>query len=411
MDTPNKNDTASGPFSGQPFDSSAIPGQGMQAGGFLPAGGREVPGLLPCQKSNNSIEPSPEQWRKVQSGHVRSAYALETSIAGYVEKKGVNCVGMLTLTFSDDVQDAREATRRLNSLMQVLRKRFTGGFRSMERTKAGRVHFHLCVHAGGDIRTGVNFAEFAGVGLPKPVYTSAGPLLRSHWAWLRHNLKKYGFGRAELLPIRTVREAFACYFSKYIAKHIGQREERDKGVRLWAAFGDAKAGKSTSRFTWSGIAQVDRRHPEQVGMRPGWAFRDWVRMLARAVGAETLDDLRRMFGKRWAWNIGRDVRIIKARLPGWNRTFLARAVELSLFGGTVPPEAGAFLEPLGTVWDVGRATVEPSVATAMQAFGGRVVACQDARTAYAVDWSGRSWVVAAGAASFRGFLRVPLAFS
>jgi len=57
--------------------------------------------------------------------------------------------------------------------------------------------------------------------------------LHQLWAELAGALEKYNFGKIFTLePIRSNEEALARYVGKYISKHIGQREETDKGVRL-----------------------------------------------------------------------------------------------------------------------------------------------------------------------------------
>jgi hypothetical protein len=94
--------------------------------------------------------------------------------------------------------------------------------------KSGRVHYHLLVNVGKDIRTGVDFKE-----LVNRNYSSAPPSLRQEWSFWRMTAKKYGFGRTELLPVASNAEAIGRYVGKYISKNIGQkRPDEDKGVRL-----------------------------------------------------------------------------------------------------------------------------------------------------------------------------------
>ena len=75
-----------------------------------------------------------------------------------------------------------------------------------------------------DIRTGVDFTQFA---LGR--YSSAPPYLRAVWRELRIKCKAYGFGRHELLPIKSNADAMAQYIGKYISKHLGSRKDEDKG--------------------------------------------------------------------------------------------------------------------------------------------------------------------------------------
>ena len=131
----------------------------------------------------------------------------------WLGKYSLERLGFLTLTFAQDIKDPIEAQRRFNSLAtHVLRDRYADYIRIWERTKKGRIHYHLLVVLPEDIRTGFSFveAEFG-------VYTSAPKALRSEWAFWRSTAKEYGFGRTELLPIRSTAEGIARYVGKYIS--------------------------------------------------------------------------------------------------------------------------------------------------------------------------------------------------
>lgn len=161
------------------------------------------------------------------------------------EKWGLERLGFLTLTFADHVLDPAEAQRRFNSLAtHVLSHRYPAWLRVFERQKSGRVHYHLLVVLEGDVRTGIDWS-----GLADRDYRSAGPVLRAEWAFWRSAAKRYGFGRTELLPIRSTVEAAAAYVGKYIGKHVQARQERDKGVRLVAYSSGACSART--RFSWA----------------------------------------------------------------------------------------------------------------------------------------------------------------
>jgi hypothetical protein len=60
---------------------------------------------------------------------------------GFV-KHGTNKIGFLTLTFADDVQCHKEATKRFNSLAtNILKNKYESWIRISERQKSGRWHF------------------------------------------------------------------------------------------------------------------------------------------------------------------------------------------------------------------------------------------------------------------------------
>lgn len=253
----------------------------------------EPGGSLPCQDSNNSDK---DDWNKLASNHRKTAHALRKSIQNLAARYGIERLGFLTLTFADHVLDAREASRRFNNLSRrVLAERYNSEFvKVMERQESGRIHFHLIVVCREDIRTGVNFEE-----IKECKYRSAGKALRSEWAFWRKTCPKYGFGYHELLPIRSTAEAIADYAGKYIAKHIGNREERDKGVRL-VSYGKGLVGTSSCRFGWNSSGS-----------------RNWRRklaFLARFLGYTPQDyeeSFLRDFGSTWSFHLSKWIMRIK----------------------------------------------------------------------------------------------------
>lgn len=213
------------------------------------------------------------------------------------EAQSVDHVGFLTLTFPDSVTSNKEASRRFHSFRtHYLSKHeaFGNWVNQKERQKnrgkkegnSGAWHYHLIVTLNGDIRSGVNWEELA-----KGNYRSANPFLRSLWKDLRENLEKYGFGRSELLPIRTNAEMMARYIGKYISKHIGQREEEDKGVRLTSYSSDWV--KNSVKFAWN----TANAH-------------EWRRKLAKfaeTLGCSELYQLSEKLGPGWVYKYLDDI--------------------------------------------------------------------------------------------------------
>lgn len=204
---------------------------------------------LPCLNRNNSIGSAngaaekvafihtkdtlrrSEQQKQINeftTAHRKSAAALEMNVKAFIDRFGLERVGFLTLTFADHVVDPAESQRRFNSLRtNFLRHHYAHYIRVIERTKSGRIHYHLLVATKEDIRRGLNFRQIAARN-----YSSANKAIRSHWERLRENLPKYGFGRSELLPVKTNSKGLARYVAKYIGKHIDCRISADRGVRL-----------------------------------------------------------------------------------------------------------------------------------------------------------------------------------
>jgi hypothetical protein len=216
----------------------------------------------------------------------RTAHALQVNVEAAVGRWGLERTGFLTLTFSDHVTEPAEAQRRMNSLASnVLRPRYGEAIRVYERQKSGRIHYHLLVNVGADIRTGFDFHA-----IKKHDYRSASLALRSEWAFWRRTAKLYGFGRTELLPVISSAEAVGRYVGKYISKHLAAREERDLGVRLVSYIGPRVA---TVKFAWAGGKGLDWR----VGL--GALVRDLAAM--GQIDFASTDAMRRRFGRRWAW--------------------------------------------------------------------------------------------------------------
>ena len=232
---------------------------------------------------------------RLTSGHRKTAFALKENVERLAKKYGIERLAFFTLTFSDHVVCAKEAGRRYNSLnSNVIAKRYEETIAVLERMKSGRIHYHVLVVLPVDIRTGFDFEEAA-----RGVYSSASPALRAEWAFWRETAKRYGFGRTETLPVKSTGEAIAKYVGKYIAKHIGQRESRDKGVRL-VRYSKGSSCTST-RFMFE--SQRSRLWRHQVGL------------FAKANRCADSDQLAAMYGNRWAWSKRAEIMAIEPTDP------------------------------------------------------------------------------------------------
>ena len=125
---------------------------------------------LPCLYRNNSddislkneIEASSYESSRLSTAFKKSAFALALNVENFSVSFGLNYLGFLTLTFADNVTNIREASRRFDILRkQVLNVRYKSYIRVIERTKKGRIHFHVLVALGVDIRTDFDFAGIA----------------------------------------------------------------------------------------------------------------------------------------------------------------------------------------------------------------------------------------------------------
>ena len=267
---------------------------------------------LPCQKSSNSIE-------RVSAHHRKAAACLAWNVAALVERHGLAKLGFLTVTPPDHCTDRAEWQRRWNSFAtNVLRRRYPDWLRVVERMGSRRIHAHCLVALPFDVRTGFDFEAVS-----KGDYRSASSDLRAEWRFLRDTLPRYGFGRHELMPIRTTGDAMGAYVGKYIGKHLEQRPETDKGWRLVAYGSPARVART--RFSWA---------TQGLAWRLGCAaFSD---MIAASKGLQA-GSLRQhgmaaVLGKRWAYE--------------WRETILALGTPLakplpSPASGTQPESTAA----------------------------------------------------------------------
>jgi hypothetical protein len=213
-------------------------------------------------------------------------FCLLEEIKRFAQRFGIHRLGFLTLTFADHVLEIKEAQRRFHSLNTgVLKGRYERGIAIWERQKSGRLHFHLLLAMNGDIRCGSDFEAFQ-----RRDYRSANHALRVEWAFWRKTAPKYGFGRTELLPVKSTTEGIAKYIGKYVSKHIGQRQEADRGARVVRFLG-FKPGDRTARptFAWNS----DR----------AWLWRRKLKLWAAENGFDSMEALRKKLGHRWAWKI------------------------------------------------------------------------------------------------------------
>jgi hypothetical protein len=241
---------------------------------------------LPCLNTNNSTERVEKQSRKLSSAHRKTAFALRENVGLLVVRYGLSNVGFMTLTFSKNISDMREAQRRFNSLAShVLTNRYLAWICVVQRHMTGRVHFHLIVAIGRDIRAGINFAE-----VKCKNYSSANVALRGEWTFWRGMARRYGFGRVELLPIKSTAQAVAKYVSEYIEKHIGNRETADKGARLVRY--SRGTNHFSSRFSWNTPnAKLWRRKLQLFAERFGFTSENYS------------EGFRQQFGDRWLFHL------------------------------------------------------------------------------------------------------------
>lgn len=225
---------------------------------------------------------------RLSTNQRKTAYILRNSIESISERHSISHIGFLTLTFAEHIVCAKAAQRRLNSLLShVIKQRYKEYVGVFERQKSGRIHYHLLVVLKDDIRSGVNFDE-----LQDGKYRSANKCLRSEWSFWRKTSKKYGFGRTELLPVKSNVQAMAKYVGKYISKHIHNRADEDKNIRLVRYSRNARCG--TTKFSFNSNGAKEWRRKLAV-------FKIVVESHHDDIQINDISDYSKILGPRWAY--------------------------------------------------------------------------------------------------------------
>jgi hypothetical protein len=269
----------------------------------------ECSSLSKCHNSDNQ---QPDLPFRLTGSQKKTAYALRYNVTEMIKEAGLGCVGFLTLTVGDhdgaafrQVHDAEEASRRVNNLnRRVLPELFERAVIVTERHQNGAIHFHVIGVLIGrpDIRKGFDFDSFTSAraartnGKPdaraeSSYKLSASDGLRALWAHLRATLPKYGFGRAELTPVRKTGDAIASYVAKYVEKNLFNRTKGDHRKKLVRYLGwDARQLKP-NQFSWATPGAI--------------AWRRKTAQLAGLVGIKDRGEMAPAFGPRWAWRVTR----------------------------------------------------------------------------------------------------------
>lgn len=255
-------------------------------------------GVLPCLYRNNSNENTKNTSENITSGQLskrlsldkkyrKTSTALAFNVQCMAEKYPLKNLGFLTLTFADNVQCYKEASKRFNSLAtRILNVKYQAWMKVMERQKSGRIHFHLIIVLNGDIRTDFDFSAIS-----KQDYSSAGKYLRSEWSFWRSTAKKYRFGRTELLPIKSSSEAIGRYIGKYISKHLDTRIADDKGARLVSYSKNMRT--MNTKFSW--VTEGSKQWRLKV--------KAFCYFVSDDTGCPpTFEGLRAVLGPKWAYN-------------------------------------------------------------------------------------------------------------
>lgn len=301
--------------------------------------GREAPApapaALPCQNSNNSDKPryrlrqapnaskglltdssGRELWDQrdedtltrlgpLSGSEAKMAYHLRLNVAAFIEHWGREHCLFFTLTDEDDLHP-KQFAKRWSNFLRRHGSWIASFIRVLEPQRNGRPHYHVLVAVEWDTkpdafdwdalrecqqerRSHGQTARFRA--LRARYKASATPELVALWAQLRRTLPKYGLGRAELLPLRKIKEAISAYIGKYLEAGLVIRKHSWKGCRR------VEFDRRNKR-SWLACTRVFAWHSQSA-----IAWRQRVGELAKAIGASDIGEIAPILGQRWAYRI------------------------------------------------------------------------------------------------------------
>jgi len=229
---------------------------------------------LPSLKADNCIRTS----RRKQ------LFVAQENIRLYIEKFGVNNVGVLTITMPSECLSARRFQETWHSFRtNVIVRLFPTGMWIRERQpRTGNWHSHAVVNLGRDVRTAFPFDQ-----VRKGFYANVEARLRDSWKCLREKAIAYGVGRTELLPIKGNAIGCARYLTKYLTKSLlSEKGFGEEKCRLFGVWGGV-------RFVYSQFDWVRNR-----------IFRKRKLWLSRVSGCDDVAGFNRLYDNRWWFVIG-----------------------------------------------------------------------------------------------------------
>jgi len=168
-------------------------------------------------------------------------------------------------------------------MTNFIRRLWKSGVWVRERQmRTGNWHGHALVDVGFEIRPEFPFDEVA-----RRNYRNVDSRVRHLWKQLREKASRYGFGRTELLPIKSNSEWAIKYLTGYLGKALlSEKTVGEEKARLFGMWGCVR--NVYSRFDW-----VSGRLVRKKKAWLGWAH-----------GFEGEDAFSRSYGDRWWFRLG-----------------------------------------------------------------------------------------------------------
>ncbi|MHB8521875.1 MAG: rolling circle replication-associated protein, partial [Limisphaerales bacterium] len=234
----------------------------------------------------------------------QKAETLYLNLEDLIRRRGLERIGLVTLTFVENLTDRIEAQRRFNNLNTgFLEDEVEEYIAAIERQMRGALHYHLVCAFPYDIRSGFDFQTCSLANqakregrqedfrrLQRQAFRTANPALREWWAKLREAAESYSFGRCETLPILSNSAALSRYVGAYVTSEWNNRKFWDKGMRTVRYALDHRV--ATCRWSWANDQ--------------GRVWRMGCKVLGTILQLQ-YERFTEVLGNRWAWNFKEDI--------------------------------------------------------------------------------------------------------
>lgn len=218
----------------------------------------------------------------------KSQCLLRHTIENLFERHRLQCVLIIALTFASEIRSTKEAQRRLNSLLNPVRRRYPLGYLWVLQPQiSGRIHFHLLVPTSSNLWEGSCIAiwESEVKHSFEDKVSAMGPALLAEHQWWQEKAASHGFGRTEVAPVYSNGKAVACYLSKQDWRHGHWPFEEKKAFQFWRCSRNLSCGNLN--FSWLTPNGTKLRKAKEA-----WA---------REEGCANEDELKKKFGKHWGF--------------------------------------------------------------------------------------------------------------
>jgi hypothetical protein len=253
--------------------------------------------------NHNSATLSEKKAYKPTNRQAKTFKVLDLNAKNWLKIYGREKIGILTLTFKENLTCMREAQRRWNSFSRQFNKhsKFKLLVKVAEPQKRGAVHYHCLIKTQKKIRGSINWELYESMGeakttaekrkLGQQLGKSATPHLRDLWAWLRVTAEKTGFGRTELMPLKKpthIKNYIGKYLEKDMRDNALKKDGKNQNMRL-ITYGKNAPKVANQQFSWV--------------YGPASVFRRKLDIWAKARGFKNREEIRKVFGRSWCHHL------------------------------------------------------------------------------------------------------------